>query len=76
MKWLKPTVAMTNHQHIVANFKLETDEEESIEIGLLSFNGIQNRWRTKDGYNEIQYKQIISYIPVPAIYPVSEIYPS
>ena len=66
--WLKPTVEITKHRYIVAIVDIDIfiEDEPELEMLMLYFDGIKNRWHEKRGrIRDIEYKLIKKWMPIP-----------
>lgn len=66
-EWLKPEKKMTEHRYILAVYEnFYGDDEVCVNIDVLHFDGIRNRWCERNGIHRcIMMKHIQKWIPIP-----------
>lgn len=68
MNWLNPNQDIINHKYTVIYYKIfYEDGEEYRNIDIFYFDGISNRFRSKNQSGIIRYKDILKWFPLPSI---------
>lgn len=67
-EWMKPSLDIINYDRLLIIHEYEADYgEKSKRMDLCRFNGINNRFYDIDRNSEIEYKEIVAWIPVPSL---------